>query len=214
MAINVLIADDENLIRQLFVSELSRHEEIRIVGQVSNGEELLQKLETSKPDIILLDIIMPGMSGIEVLTKIKAQKSSVKAIIMSMLDTEEVIMHAFREGAMGFLCKTEDSRTIYEAINAVSQGEFYFTHRTRTILLDKALHPSKVSELLQSIFNKRELEIVNYIHTGLTSSEIAKKMYCSRSTVDRIRQELIHRVGAKNTLGLLAYCTSHALLNA
>lgn len=215
MPINVTIADDENLIRNLFVSELSQYEDIQISGQAANGLELIQQLLNTTPDVILLDLNMPGLDGFGVLSYIKTKGVAVKTIVVSMIEEEDIIMKAYSEGAAGFLCKKEDCAAMYWAIKVVAAGNYYFTNRFAHLLLSGAGGGKKPDQGWTSSwgsFTEKELEVIKYLHLGLNSSEIAEKIFRSTSTVNRMRQELMHRVGAKNTNALIALCAEQGLL--
>lgn len=209
------MADDENLIRNLFISSLSQYEDIQVAGQAANGEEVIAILKKSMPDVLLLDLNMPRLSGIEVLEQLNAEGINVKTLIISMSDNITSISAAINAGALGYLFKTEEWDEMHTAIKTVAEGKFYYTHKINSILLDMARSTQKNSLLppkKKSEFTDRELSIIRHLNNGLSSSEIAERIYCSRATVDRIRQELIHRVGAKNSIGLISHAIQHKLV--
>ena len=131
-----------------------------------------------------------------------------------MIDDDALIWETINLGALGFLGKTDDWDEMHNAIKTVATGKFYNTDKIHSLLLDMArkkqqaiLTPHKEN------FSERELTIIRYLNQGLSSIEIAEKLYYSRANVDRIRQELIHRIGAKNTAGLISYAISHKLID-
>lgn len=214
MNIKVLVADDENLIRKLLVSSLSQFDDIEIVGQAGNGEEVMQILEMIHPDVLLLDLNMPRLSGIDVLRQAKAASIHVNTLVLSMQDDDSAIRDSIKAGALGFLYKSEDWDEMHTAIKTVAKGRLYNTDRINAILLEMLgnrneewLDPHKNISL-----NERELSIIRYLNEGLTSNQIAEKIYCSRATVDRTRQDLIHRLGVKNTAGLVSHSIKQRLL--
>jgi DNA-binding NarL/FixJ family response regulator len=129
-----------------------------------------------------------------------------------MEENNKVIKNVIDAGALGFLSKTGDWDELYSAIKKVSRGEFHYSEKINPILLEMIHEHKQQTPIARIEFNEREANIIHYLNEGLSSTEIGGKLYCSRATVDRIRQILIHRVGAKNTAGLLMYAIRHKLI--
>ena len=154
---------------------------------------------------------MPKVSGLEVLKWIQTEQICVNPLVVSMHADDLTIRNIITSGALGFMNKTDNWNEMYNAIKTVAEGEFYYPANIQSILLKMTREQAKNPKSQES-FDERELNIIRYLNDGLNSSEIAEKLYCSRATVDRIRQTLIHRVGARNTIGLLSYINQQGLL--
>jgi DNA-binding NarL/FixJ family response regulator len=211
MPIKIIVADDEKLFRKGFVSILSRYEDIDIIAEAANGDECIRILQQSKPDIVLLDINMPRISGYEVLQFINNEHIDTKVIVVSMADDEKTILDCIEAGAMGVFSKNDEYDNIYAAIKNVVDGIFFHTEQTKAALLYSARNKKKLLHDHLS-FNERELAIIQCLCKEMTSEEIAKVVHCSQQSLNRIRQDLIHRVGARNTTGLILYSIRNGLV--
>lgn len=128
MMVNVVVADDEKLIRQLFISALVKYDDIKVIGQAGTGQQVMNILRDTTPDVLLLDLNMPMMDGWEVLGQIKAESIPVKVVVVSMADDDKVISEVIHAGALSFISKNEDWGEMYDAIKTVAKGEFYISH--------------------------------------------------------------------------------------
>lgn len=216
MQVKVLVADDHPLFRKGLVNSLNQYQDIEVVYEAKNGMEVIDWLKTNNGiDVILLDINMPKMSGLEVLKEIKLHSYHVKAIIISMHPPEAFICEVIEAGASGYLSKEENPEEIYNAIQSVVNNGFYFSEYTdRTLLnelFDKGLIPFIFPNTVLE-FSYRELTIIKLISQEMTNEEIAKELHLGVRTVEGIRQELIHKVGARNAVGLILYAQKTRLI--
>ena len=210
--IKIIIADDHTMFLQGIVSLLDVEENINIVGKATNGIELFQIIENSIPDIILLDISMPQMDGIQVTKIIKQKFPSVKILIVSTHSNIQMIAKLIRMGVDGYLLKNEERRELLQAIETIQNGTTYFCKEVEEKNDD---NNSKIKyETFQiTELSSREKEILILIAQEFTGSEIAEKTFISLNTVNTHRRNLISKLNVKNTAGLVKYAIEYGLLD-
>lgn len=201
--IKIVIADDHRIIRDGLKSLLSDEKGIIIIGEAANGEEALIKTHELKPDILMADISMPGMSGIEMTRILCKEDSKTKVLIVSMHDNEDYINQALEAGASGYLLKDSSKEELLKAIKAVQNGETYCSGDVSKILLNKFLVSSRSKKLkIESEdrleLTKREKEILKLISDGLSNKEIANLLFVSTRTVDTHRYNVMQKLNVKN----------------
>ncbi|MFL5765025.1 MAG: response regulator [Bacteroidia bacterium] len=201
--IRLLIVDDHRIIRDGLRSLLSGEKEIEIVGEASNGGEALIMHGALNPDVIIADITMPEMNGIEMTREICKQETPAKVLIVSMHDNEDYINQALDVGASGFLLKDCSKEELVKAIKAVTNGETYCSGEVSKILLNRFLMSSKSKKLKIEAeekleLTKREKEILKLISDGLSNKEIATQLFVSTRTIDTHRYNLMQKLGVKN----------------
>ena len=210
--IKIIIADDHTMFLQGIVSLLDVEENINIVGKATNGIELFQIIENSIPDIILLDISMPQMDGIQVTKIIKQKFPSVKILIVSTHSNIQMIAKLIRMGVDGYLLKNAEKREQLHAIETNQNGTTYFCKEVEEKNDD---NNSKIKyETFQiTELSSREKEILILIAQEFTGSEIAEKTFISLNTVNTHRRNLISKLNVKNTAGLVKYAIEYGLLD-
>ncbi len=210
--IKIIIADDHTMFLQGIVSLLDVEENINIVGKATNGIELFQIIENSIPDIILLDISMPQMDGIQVTKIIKQKFPSVKILIVSTHSNIQMIAKLIRMGVDGYLLKNAEKRELLHAIETIQNGTTYFCKEVEEKNDD---NNSKIKyETFQiTELSSREKEILILIAQEFTGSEIAEKTFISLNTVNTHRRNLISKLNVKNTAGLVKYAIEYGLLD-
>lgn len=210
--IKVLIADDHEIFRDGFKLMLSRNKHVELIGEAENGRELLHMARELQPDVIITDIKMPIMDGIEATRQIKADLPRIGIIGLSMFDEEEQIMEMLDAGASGYLLKNADKEEVQEAIRQVYMEKTYYcksTSKKLATLVARSRHAGPRQEKID--FNDREIEIIQLICEEFTNKEIADRLYMSVRTVEGYRQRLIERMQVKNTAGLVIYAIQHDL---
>lgn len=206
--IQIAIADDQQLFRKGIISLLKEYDDIDIVFEAENGKDLLEKLDkaTPMPQVILLDIEMPVLNGIEALKKIKARNYDTKIIILTMHDEEEMVIHLVEMGANGFLPKNEDIDNVINAIHSVVESDYYFNDKFSKGMLRSLISDDKISPKFNyNQLNKIETEVVKLICEELTTKEIALKLGINARTVDGHRERILKKIGAKNIAGIVMY---------
>lgn len=207
--IRVVVAEDHQLVRKGFCSLLNQMEQVELVGDVSNGKEVLDLFKKGvHADVALLDYEMPVMNGLEALDQIKKDYFGVKVIILTMLNTKEIIQKAIEKGAMGFLFKNTNMEELSDAIIKVAKGEHYYSGEV-TLSLLKPNHNAN-DELLK-LLTEREIEIVSLVAKGLSSTEIGSQLFISPRTVDTHRNNIIQKLGVKGIPGLVKFAIERKL---
>ncbi|MCX7875288.1 MAG: response regulator transcription factor [Melioribacteraceae bacterium] len=215
--IRILIADDHQLFRSGITSLLDDVSDILIVGEAENGEQTIEKYFELKPDIILLDISMPKLDGLEVIKRIKVKDRNVKVIFLTMHDSEEYIFFADKLGAKGLLSKNTLKGELIFAIKTVYQNEIYFGKqydKEKLKELRKKFKGSSSTILDDTIaLTEREKEILIYIADGLLSKEIGDKLGITKRTVDYHRSRIMQRLGIKTLPEFISYAVKFSMAN-
>src|ERR1700733_3467736 len=210
--IKVIIADDHVLFRAGVKTALSVKKDVELIAEADNGMQLLNLLRHFEPDVILLDIQMPIMDGIQTLPEIRKLYPQVKVIILSMHNDHSMISKLMEIGANSYLTKNSDSETIYQAIKTCYEQEFFFNDLTNKALLS-GLRTKKTDHTPEDIqLNDKELRILKLMCEEKTTKEIADIVDISPRTVEAIRDKLKTKTGAKSMAGLVMYAVKNKLL--
>ena len=212
--IKIILAEDHNVVRNGIRSLLDKEEDIQVIAEATNGKMALQLLKDGNiPDIILADINMPEMGGMEMVMQISQSYPKIKVIMLSMLDHEKYIMQAFKAGATGYILKNVNAIELVFAIRHVcTSNEKYICNEISLRLLEKLMHTPDNNfevEVEDLDITKREVEVLALIAEGYTNQEIADKLFTSKRTIEGNRQMLIEKTGTRNTAALIRY----AILN-
>lgn len=209
--IRVVLADDHTLVRAGIRSLLQEFQGIEVVGEAGDGITALRIVEAQKPHVVLLDIGMPGMSGLEVTSRLKQLDASVSAVILSIHRAEEYVWEALRAGAAGYLVKDSAVAELEIAVRAVARGEQYLSPAiARTVPDDnpgQRLPPADAYETL----TPRQREVLQRVAAGLTSKEIAQELGLSYRTVDVHRMLLMRRLNVRDVAGLVRFAVQAGL---
>jgi DNA-binding NarL/FixJ family response regulator len=214
-AIKVAIADDHKIFRKGVILSLRPYTNIKFVQEAENGQELIDGLAASEPDVILMDLRMPTKDGIET-TKIVAKLyPHIHIIALTMYEDERFVSHMMEIGANGYLLKSADPSEIKKAIVEVATKGYYLNNFVNRILLKKSHTRAKVIPNLNTevTLNDRERDVVKYICMEFTAQEIAQKLDLSPRTVEAIKDRLMERFGAKNTAGLVFFAVKNNLVD-
>lgn len=195
----ILLVDDHKLVRQSIASVIENHPELEIVGEASNGVEAIKLTKSLKPDLIIMDINMPELDGVEASHKIREFNKDVKILILTMMENEHFIMDALSANINGYLFKMSDIDNLIFAIESIKNGEDYFEQKiTRYILAS-----FKKAKENKDILSDRETEILRLIVDGLTAKEIAEKLFISHHTVQKHRKNILQKLNVKGTAELV-----------
>lgn len=182
MAISVMIADDHSLIREGLKNLLELDGDIKVIAEAEDGVDCLHKLETFNPDVLLLDINMPNMNGLEVLENMKTQKMNIKVLVLTVHNEVEYLMKAIDIGVNGYILKDSESVELKKAIFAVNSGETYIQPSLIPSLNSKMVEKNRDDEKIRCLTN-RELEVLKLLSFGMFNKEIAEKLSISERTV-------------------------------
>ncbi|KPM47752.1 response regulator transcription factor [Jiulongibacter sediminis] len=216
--IKLAVVDDHNLFRAGLVQILNQSDDLEVVLEATDGREFLTKLSSTEIDVILLDVDMPDLNGIEVTEKLRKDgQQDPKIIILSMHDEDQFILHLLEIGANGYLLKDTDPDELEEAIKKVYEKGIYFTDFVSRVMLNKAT--IKTRQRSGKFFNyktdlsERELEVLGLICEGFTTAEIADKVCLSPRTVDGHRTRIMEKLGVHNTASLVAFAIKNDLIS-
>ncbi|MEH7883394.1 response regulator transcription factor [Bacillus sp. JJ1609] len=208
----IIIVDDQAMVREGFRMILSLHEEIEIIGEAANGEELLALLRSIHPDVILMDIRMPVMDGLETLKIVKETYPGVKVIILTTFNEDEYIFKGLKFGADGYILKDSNSKEIIKAIKAACEGQMLL-HSQVSSRISKVLHSmehtsvkeNKVKEQLDDVLTPREIEVVELIMQGKSNKQIGNELFLTEGTVKNYTSRILDKLELNNRTELVLY---------
>jgi len=213
--IRVLIADDHDIVRFGIVTVLNASDLIEVVGEVSNGDEALESYSRLLPDVCLLDISMPKMSGIESTIAIRKEHPEAVILILTMHQNEEYLNQALKAGAAGYLLKQSSIKELVAAIDDVHQGRTVFSEPIAKLMADQYVRHaiSGIDSISEDAIRltRREKEITKLIVDGKTSQEIADILFISPRTVEAHRANLMQKLGLKNTAALVKFAVANGM---
>ncbi|MBN2275987.1 MAG: response regulator transcription factor [Bacteroidales bacterium] len=202
--IKVTIVDDHEIFRNGLKNILSRMDNIELVGNYANGAAFIDSIPKNKADIVLMDIKMPGMDGIETTRKALEIKPDIYVIALSMFGDEEYLQDMIKAGVKGFLLKNITGKDLEHAIQVIFSGGNYYSEELLKFFTNKYLQ-DKHPEIDDIKITKRELEVLQLVAEGLSNQEIADRLFISKRTVDGHKNNLIAKTGSKNIVNLLMY---------
>ncbi len=197
--IRLLIIDDHEMVREGLKAMLSAEPDFTIVGDAANAELAFELIERLRPDIILLDVRLPGTSGIEVCRTVTERYPETAVIILTTFTDESLVEQCIKAGARGFIVKDIERFDLKRSIRAVARGEAAIdTKAAVAVLAQLRRSPRNNSELAQESLSSQQIVILRLVAQGLSSREIATRLYLSENTVKGYVQEILHRLGVKN----------------
>ena len=215
--ITVLVVEDHTIVRQGIVSLINKEDDITIVGEADDGRQAIKLCREKKPNIIVMDLAMPHLNGIETTQIVKKECPKTNIIILSMYSEEEYIFKAIDAGASGYLTKKNAAEDLIKAIRAVHDGKAFFSSEvSKTVMNSYHLMMKKYGTLDEvSEKNKltsRELEVLQLIAEGYTSKKISEKLHISTNTVQRHREKIMRKTGIHNVAGLTRYALEKGII--
>lgn len=215
--IRVVLADDHVFVRDGIKSLLENEANIEVVGEATDGLEALKIVSSEQPDLLILDIRMPNLTGIEVVEKLRSQNNFVKIVMLSMHESEEYVLKSIKAGADGYLLKGSSKEEFLKAVNTVANGGKYFSGDISSILIGQLHNPSVLSQSKQSLeddmlITKREKEILKLLLSGKGNKEIAEALDISKRTAEVHRFNLMKKLKVKNLMELSNKANEFSLL--
>ena len=217
-SIKVLIVDDHRLLRDGLAALLKQAPDIEIVGSVPSGEEAINIFPTLRPDVILMDIMMGGMTGIEATRWVKEQDSHVKVILISSEIKKELVTAGIQCGIDGYLPKDVDFNVLCDAIRTVRGGGRYFNEAITNLVFEDFYQKKKLTNTqgkvtLPNDLTKREQEVLALVASGKSNQEVADDLFISIKTVDTHKNHILDKLGLKNTAELVKYAIKNNLIS-
>jgi len=213
--IKIAIADDYKIYRDGLKVGLSSDEGLDVIMEADNGEDLLKGLENNSPDVIIMDLKMPIMDGMEATKAVRKRYPAIKVLVVTMYDDDKFIIHLMENGANGYLLKNAEPEEIRKSIHAVHENGYYFNDVVNKALLKKLVLKNNLKPSFnQNIdLSEREQEVLKLICEEKTAAEIGKEIFLSPRSVEGIRQRLIEKIGVRNTAGLVMFAVKNGLVD-
>lgn len=209
MAIRILIVDDHGVMRAGLRALLQDDPAIEVIGEAASGEEMIQLLSQVSPEVVLLDIGLPGIGGIEATRLIKRIRPELQVLILTVHEEESLLREALKAGASGFVIKRAAEEELIAAIKAVWRGDMYIhPAMTRLLVKDFSTTPHMKKEAIEAL-TPRELEVMEYLVRGYTNRQIAEALTLSTRTVEGYRANIYGKLGVKNRLELVEFVRNY-----
>jgi DNA-binding NarL/FixJ family response regulator len=217
--IRIALVDDHKLVRNGIKSLLEEEIDLEVVAEGANGLEALEIVKDLNPDLLIIDVRMPEMNGIEAVGKLKNYKSTTKAIVLSMHDSEDYIIQSINAGASGYLLKDTDKKEFIKAIHTVYNGGKYFSGDISNVIVSNFLQSSGGQKVVENAvkesdpfgLTKKERQILSLVLKGKTNTEIAENLQNSKRTVETHRFNLMKKMNVKNLMELSSLATNYNL---
>ena len=211
--LRVLIADDHTLVRESLVSLLQAGGDVQVVAQAANGVETIEKAIATRPDVVVTDISMPGLGGIEVVRRLHEAVPGARVLVLTMHQEDEYVLQAVRAGASGYLVKDSAAAELLAAVRSLQAGRGYFGPQASRALAEQMQNPDRADEDPNGRLTAREREVFHLVIEGMTTKEIARRLDISVKTAENHRARVIAKVGVRNTAELVRYALRRGLLD-
>jgi len=209
--IKVLIAEDHVMVRQGFLVLLNAQPDIEVIGEAADGNEMIELAENLRPDVVLADISMPNLNGIEATKIIRQRFPNMPVIIITIHTSSSYVIRALRNGARGYVVKNDDFQHVIQAIKTVSLGQRYLSGQVSEQIIDAVIAGTSLDYNLDERISIREREILQLIAEGNTNSQIAKKLVISARTVETHRTNLMRKLDLNSQIDILRYAIQHGI---
>lgn len=212
--LKIAIADDQKIFRKGLTAIVNDIKEFDLVFETGNGFDLLHQLSSKKPDVIIIDIRLPGLNDLKMLDHIKANFENIKILMLSAVDESQYVIKVMKAGANGYLLKNSEPEEIILAIHEVHEKGFYFNkHLSVTLIKELLVQPPATIGSKEAMLNDREIDILKLICEESTNIEIAKKLFLSVRTVEGYRTKLFEKIGSKKIAGLVIYAVKNGIIH-
>ncbi|QEC67916.1 response regulator transcription factor [Panacibacter ginsenosidivorans] len=211
--INIVVGDDHELFRDGLRAMLEKDGTIKVIGEASNGAELITCAEALKPHVVLVDIMMPEVDGVKAISILTKQEIPYKCLVLSTFSNSQMIVNALEAGALGYVVKNAAKGEIAEAIKKVHEGYPYYCRSTE-MALTKLIAKSNFNpydRINKPIFSEKEIEIIRYICEGKKSEEIGKLVHLGTRTVEGYRQKILEKMNVNTIAGVVIYAIKNYL---
>jgi two-component system response regulator NreC len=211
--IKVIIADDHAMVRQGFMVLLNAQPDMEVVGEAADGNEMVELAENLRPDVVLADISMPNLNGIEATKLIHQRYPDMPVVIITIHTSSSYVIRALRNGARGYVVKNDGFQNVIQAIKTVSQGQRYLSSQVSEQIIDAVISGTSMDFNLDERISIREREILQLIAEGNTNSQIARKLVISARTVETHRTNLMRKLELSSQIDILRYAIQHGIIH-
>jgi DNA-binding NarL/FixJ family response regulator len=212
-ALRILIADDHEVARRGVRAILEGHPGWEVCGEVADGREAVVQAAGLKPDIVLLDIAMPSLNGLDAARQILAADADMRILILTMHDSEQIVREVLAAGARGFLLKSDAGRDLVSAVEALQRGRTFFTTRVAQLVLEGYLHPGAPDGASRSVLTPREREVIQLLAEGKTTKEVATTLNLSVKTAETHRTNLMRKLDLHSVVDLTLYAVRNGIVH-
>jgi DNA-binding NarL/FixJ family response regulator len=211
--ISIVVVDDHGIVRDGVSALLDGHFHMKVIGSVANGKDAVLSAERLRPDVVVMDLVLPELSGVDATLRILAALPLTRIVILSACDTSEHVFRALRAGARGYVLKEGAATELVQAVLTVVAGERYLSPRLTGIVIDSVLVDAEHASPIESL-SPREREVLHLTVSGASSAEIGEKLSLSRKTVDTYRSRVMGKLGVPDLAGLIRFAVAHAMTPA
>ncbi len=214
MSTKILIVDDHEIMREGLRSLIEKEPDMEVAGEASNGAEAVQLSRTLLPDVVIMDVNMPDMDGIEATCNICKQNPKIKIVVLSMYSNKQFLVDMLRAGASAYLLKEQAFKELIAAIHAVLKNEMYLCAKiTALVVEDFKTRVTKSEESISPILNKKEFSVLQLLAEGKSSKQIALRLNKSPKTVDAYRRQIMQKLGTNRLADLIKYALQEGLIS-
>ena len=216
--IKLLICDDQSLFREALRTLLSSYPDLSVIGEAANGEEALRMVVSTSPDIVLMDLRMPVMDGVEATRRINQLGKGIKVIVLTTFDDDETIFEGLRAGAVSYLLKDVSSEKLVEAIQAAYQGDYFLLPSITAKVVSEFSRISKPArrqkeENIPDPLSAREIEILRIVATGASNKEIADQLFISEGTVKNHLSSILSKLGVRDRMQAILKAREYGIID-
>lgn len=212
--LKIAIADDQKIFRKGLTGIVNDIKEFDLVFETGNGFDMLNQLSFKKPDVIIIDIKLPGLDDLKMLDYIKSNFEGIKILMLSTIDEGPYIIKVMKAGANGYLLKDSEPEEIIMAIHEVYEKGFYFNkHLSITLIKELLVQPPATIGSKEAMLNDREIDVLKLICEESTNAEIANKLFLSVRTVEGYRTKLFEKIGSRKIAGLVIYAVKNGIIH-
>jgi DNA-binding NarL/FixJ family response regulator len=211
--IRVLLVDDHTLVRESLVGILQSDGDIEVIAQAADGIEAVDKALATRPDIVITDLSMPRLNGIEVVRRLRQALPDTRVLVLTMHQEDQYVLQAVRVGANGYLVKDSAAVELLAAVRNLHAGRGHFSPQAARALAEQLQHPERVLDDRYELLTAREREVFRLIAEGLTTKEIARQLAISTKTAENHRARVLTKIAVRNTAELVRYALRRGLLD-